>query len=391
MPDTLRILFLAHNVVEAGTYIRFYGLARELASLGHRVTLIAASANRSLKTRELDSQGIRLVLTPGWFHRRLRNGGVSPEDVVVRLAHVLSHDYDLIHASEHRPAGSLPAIVGRAKYRSKYVSDWADLWGREGIASERTWVMRHLLGRPESLAESRIHQAADAVTAVCSDLYTRAVKLGIPMSRLLRLPNGADTDLIRPSANTEEARSSLGVPAGAKLLVYAGFAPIDMDLIWDAFRLTSDRWRDVYLLVMGRVWPLPEKLRPYADHVIQAGYLPLEQYAEALACGDVMLLPYRNNSRNRGRWPGKLAFYMAVGRPTVSNPTGDVSTIFEQRGVGLLAGETAQEFSDCVLRLLEDGDLADQMGRNARKTAESEYSWAVLAKSLEQFYYSVLN
>ncbi|MGH9429826.1 MAG: glycosyltransferase, partial [Terriglobia bacterium] len=206
MRDTLRILFLAHNVVEAGTYVRFYGLARELASLGHRVTLIAASANRSLKTRELDSQGIKLILTPAWFHRRLRNGGVSPEDVIARLAQVLSHDYDLIHASEHRPAGSLPAIAARAKYGSRYVSDWADLWGREGIAGERTWVMRHLLGRPESLAESRIHRTADAVTTVCSDLYERAVKIGVPISRLLRLPNGADTDLIRPSANIEAAR-----------------------------------------------------------------------------------------------------------------------------------------------------------------------------------------
>ena len=250
--------------------------------------------------------------------------------------------------------------------------------------------MRQLLGRPESLAESRIHRAADAVTTVCSDLYTRAVKLGIPMSRLLRLPNGADTDLIRPSANIEAARSRLGVPAGVKLLVYAGYAPIDMDLIWDAFRLTCDRRRDAYLLIMGRVWQLPDRLRPYSAHVIQAGFLPLERYAEALGCGDVMLLPYRDNPRNRGRWPGKLGFYMAVGRPTVSNPTGDVRSLFEQRGVGLLAGETAREFADCVLRLLEDGELADRMGHAARKTAESEYSWAVLAKSLEQFYYSVL-
>jgi len=389
--DSLRILFLAHNVVEAGTYVRFYGLARELAALGHRITLIAASADRALRTRELETQGIRLVLTPGWFHRRLRNGGVSPEDVVVRLVHVMSHDYDLIHASEHRPAGSLPAIVARARRGSSYVSDWADLWGREGIASERTWVMRRLLGRPESLAESRIHQAADAVTAVCSDLFSRAAKLGIPMSRLLRLPNGADTKLFKPSTNKEEARSNLGVPAGAKLLIYAGYAPIDMDLIWDAFRLACDRRKDVYLLVTGRVWPLPDMLRPHADHVIQAGFLPTEQYAEALACGDVMLLPYRNNSRNRGRWPGKLAFYMAVGRPTVSNPTGDVPALFEQRGVGLLAGETAQEFADAVLRLMGDRELADRMGRDARKTAESEYSWPVLAKALEQFYYSVLN
>ena len=389
--DRLRILFLAHNVVAAGTYIRFYGLARELAALGHRITLIAASADRAPTTRQLESQGIRLILTPGWFHRRLRNGGVSPEDVVVRLAHVMSHAYDLIHASEHRPAGSLPAIVARARHRSKYVSDWADLWGRDGIASERTWVMRLLLGRSESFAESRIHRAADAVTAVCSDLYSRAAKLGIPRSRLLRLPNGADTELFRPTANKVAARGKLAVPAGAKLLIYAGYAPIDMDLIWDAFRLVCVRRRDVYLLMTGRIWPLPDSLRPHAEHVIQVGFLPPESYAEALACGDVMLLPYRNNSRNRGRWPGKLAFYMAVGRPTVSNPTGDVLGLFEQRGVGLLAGETAQEFADAVLRLLGDGELADRMGRDARKTAESEYSWPVLAKSLEQFYYSILN
>jgi glycosyltransferase involved in cell wall biosynthesis len=163
-----------------------------------------------------------------------------------------------------------------------------------------------------------------------------------------------------------------------------------MDLIWESFKQVHDRRQDVFLLVLGRKWPLLDRLGQAAQHVVQVGHLPMLQFAAALGCGDIMLLPYRDCSRNRGRWPGKVAFYMAVGRPTVSNPTGDVKMLMEQYGVGLLAGEEPKEFAGAILELLENERLAEQIGRRARATAEEVFSWSVLASSTERFYSSVL-
>ncbi len=49
-----------------------------------------------------------------------------------------------------------------------------------------------------------------------------------------------------------------------------------------------------------------------------------------LAAADVFLMPYSNKISNVGRWPNKVGDYMCVGRPTVSNPVGEVKWLFEQ-------------------------------------------------------------
>ena len=50
-------------------------------------------------------------------------------------------------------------------------------------------------------------------------------------SRLLHLPNGVHIELIRPLNDNESIRRDLGQTHASKLLVYAGYAPIDMDPI----------------------------------------------------------------------------------------------------------------------------------------------------------------
>jgi len=388
---SLKILLLAHNVEGAGTYIRFKGLARHLALLGHEATLIAASRTPSLMTRRLEVDGIRLHLTPGILGQRIRNAGLSPADAMYRLLHVRAERYDVVIASDHRPAASLPALLARTLHGATYISDWADLWGRGGIVGDRSFLGRALLSMPETSMERRIHRSADGLTAASTDLLRRALALGIPQSRVIRLPNGVDVNLFRPVPNREAVRRGIGLNAGVKALIYAGTAPIDMDLIWDSFRLVYARRQDTYLVILGKHWRGLGRLGSAQANILQLGYLPWDEYAAILGAGDLMLLPYRDTSRNRGRFPGKLAFYMAVGRPTISNPTGDIKRLFEEHEVGRLAGERPEAFAETILELLDHERLADRLGQRAREIAERDFAWPILAQSLEAFIKRVRN
>jgi glycosyltransferase involved in cell wall biosynthesis len=320
----------------------------------------------------------------------MSNGGLALEDLLFRFAYIFDQPYDIVHASEHRPAASLPAALLRKFRSTPYISDWADLWGRGGIMEERPRSLRVLLSAIETASELQVHKSADALTVISTDLYQRGLDLGHTVDRLLQLPNGVDVEHVHPITARADRWRQLGLPGDSKVVVYAGQAPIDMDLIWDAFKLVHERFRDAYLIILGRRWHIPDHIGEAADRIIQMGMIASQDYYLTLAAGDVLLLPYRDTSRNRGRWPGKLSFYLSVGRPVVANPTGDVKRLFEYSAPGLLAGESPREFAEAIGVLLSDPQMADTLGRNARMVAEEVFAWPLLTAKLSTFYRSTL-
>ena len=76
--------------------------------------------------------------------------------------------------------------------------------------------------------------------------------------------------------------------------------------------------------------------------------------------------------------------------PTISNRTGDLIDLFDRHRVGLLAADDPEDIAEKVLLLLADQSLADEMGANARKTAEKFYDWRILAEKLVHCFTEVL-
>jgi glycosyltransferase involved in cell wall biosynthesis len=382
----LRILLLAHNVEGIGTHIRFEQMAIQLARLGHSVTLVAGSGRRTGKAVCSSSGTLTKILVPEICGRRISNGGLGLWEALYRIRFVLRNEFDIVHVSEHRPAASVPGLVARKFRSARFVSDWADLWGRGGIVENRNRLLRVILRFPESSLENRIHGSADGVTAISSFLRDRAVQIGVSPDKVLLIHNGADTEEIRP-VRREEARRRLGLPDDGRILVYAGMAPIDMDLVWESFRLADSQARGkLYLLVLGKRWHLPEKMHSARARIFQPGMVKREEYPLYLSAGDIMLLPMRKKTINLARWPGKFGDYLAAGRPIVSNPTGDVGKIIEDGPVGLLAGETPGEFCKAILSLASDPAACEIMGARARMAAEEKFGWEKTIRPLPDFY-----
>jgi glycosyltransferase involved in cell wall biosynthesis len=126
------------------------------------------------------------------------------------------------------------------------------------------------------------------------------------------------------------------------------------------------------------------------DHVVFIGFVTSDDLAWHMGAADLFLLPFPDTVYNRGRWPNKLGLYMCLGRPTVSNPTGDVKASFERHHVGLLAQWDPADFAAKILTLIDDPVLARELGANGRRVALTEYDWDKLIVRLEDFYEEVL-
>ena len=390
----MHVLMLTHNMAGiGGNFQRAWSIGRALAARGVEVTLLASRRVAGARRIESDQSGIRVIQMGDLFPRRLRHGGLSPMDVAGRLAFVRSRRYDLVHGMDHRPAVSIPALAARRRWGIPYIADWADLWGREGIAGERHGAGGRILGLLDDRWETRLHRAADAATVISSYLERRVLALGVPADRVCRLAVGANADLVLPR-DKEEALRKYGVPLGAKVLVHSGFAPYDRDLLFETMRHVAASETTALLLLTGddsNSIRMAIERAGLAGRVRLFGLVAYEDLGEIMACGDVMLLPLRNRPVNAARFPNRFGDYLAAGRPIATNPTGDVGEIVEREQVGIVAPDEPRAFADAVLRLLDDPSASEAMGQRARGLAETRYSWKTLVEPLAGFYQGLVD
>jgi glycosyltransferase involved in cell wall biosynthesis len=102
-------------------------------------------------------------------------------------------------------------------------------------------------------------------------------------------------------------------------------------------------------------------------------------------------MPFDHKVSNIGRWPNKIGDYMCVGRPTVSNPVGEVKWLFDQYDIGVLTEPTAEAMAKAALELLRDRARAEALGARARVVAEEVFAWDKLILRLEQWYYQMID
>jgi glycosyltransferase involved in cell wall biosynthesis len=97
-----------------------------------------------------------------------------------------------------------------------------------------------------------------------------------------------------------------------------------------------------------------------------------------------------DNLMNRARGPIKLGDYLAAGRAIVANPVGDLVDVFQEYDVGLLAGESPEEYGSAIAELLSDEDRCARLGKRAREVAEGRYAWRHVAPALLEVYAKAL-
>ena len=86
----------------------------------------------------------------------------------------------------------------------------------------------------------------------------------------------------------------------------------------------------------------------------------------------------------------KVLEALAMGMPTVTTPRCS-GTLGTQDGVHLLEAEEPQAFAKAIMKLLDDPQLAQQLGEAGRQFVAEHYTWASAANMLNRLYNSVAN
>ena len=108
----------------------------------------------------------------------------------------------------------------------------------------------------------------------------------------------------------------------------------------------------------------------------------LSSEKELLASFDIGIMPLPDDDWTRGKCGYKLLQYFAAGVPAVASPVGvNRRLLGNERGI---LASSADEWLEALDRLVADPAMREEMGRNARRFAEAEYSYRCWAPRLAE-------
>lgn len=402
----MKILMLLFTRREEGTFYRAFPWAVFLAERGHDVTVVCTSAKHRFRRTVSVERRVRIIETPALLDGRYvmsRLSGLhgwSPLDIAARCREIRTGRYDIVHVFEHHMHVSLPVYLVRRKYIPVLVADWCDHYGRGGLKGDeyspyRLRGLYKLIGFPfrrwTEYLEGALRRRADAVTVISSYLRQRAISKGVPEEKIHLITGSAEVERIRPQPSGP-ARAKLGLDETLRYALFFGAGQFDLDFSLEAFALAVQQRPDIRFIILGRkdagVTRKAAELQ-LSDKIIQTGWTAEDQLNDWLACADVCLLPMKDHPVNQARWPNKIGFYMAAGRPTVAPAVGDVGRLIAERNIGMASWSNPHDFAEIVLYLLEHPDAAADMGRRARQLAETEFAPPVQGALLEGLYQSL--
>ena len=213
--------------------------------------------------------------------------------------------------------------------------------------------------------------AACALTSSRDEDFVRRV---LPGARTAVVPNAVDLQRFAPTAG--------GADRGSLLFFgEIGYYP-NTDALHFFLRDVLPRLRrshpSIRLVIVGPSVPKAIQRYASADVIVTGAVADVRPYLEAARA---VIVPLRVGGGTRL----KILEAMAMAKPVISTRLG-AEGLGVTGGRDILLADDPASFADQVRRVLDDADLATQLGSAARRMVETEYDWKTSVRKLEDLY-----
>jgi glycosyltransferase involved in cell wall biosynthesis len=243
-----------------------------------------------------------------------------------------------------------------------------------------------------SVIERRVILGSERVVTV-SEFSRRqlASELGVPVDRVVVVPNGVDVRFA-PSPGHGELRQRLGLGERPAALFLGGLKKRkNLEFLLGVWREVSRRRPDALLLVAG-AGPLRSRLDRLASalgvdaHVRFVGRVPEAEKVAYYNLADLFVFP--SALEGFGFAVGEA---MSCGLPVVVAGAGALPELVADGAGGLVCPPgDAPAFVRAVLRLLEDAELRRRFGALNVQRVDAHFRWPKAAARVQAIYEDVL-
>ncbi len=375
--------------------VRLRAMAKELRARGIDVSVLTGMPNyptgrilpgyRGKLTccEEIDGTPIRRV----WLYPAAGRGSVRrllnylSFTLTAGLALLFSPRVDLVFVEAQPLILAIPALVLKHLRGIPYVYNTPDL--QVEVAEQARWIGMRGLIKVAAWLESRLMRQALSTTTVTQAFIEHFIEhRQIPRNRMTFLPNGADTDALRPLPYDEALAARLGVE-GKTVFTYAGTHAHyqGLEVIVEAAKRLAHR-RDIAIVMVGK-GPMREPLMAMAREAGLTNLLfrdsPFDETARLMSITHASLVTMRDMPAARKMRLSKAIPPLACGVPVIYSGAGETPEILVREGCGVqVAAEDPDRLAAAIEHLADDADERRRMSAAARALAEREFSWRML-------------
>jgi glycosyltransferase involved in cell wall biosynthesis/peptidoglycan/xylan/chitin deacetylase (PgdA/CDA1 family) len=263
---------------------------------------------------------------------------------------------------------TVEAAIGSLLFRLR---PWIAILDGFGADEAKTELTRRRLAR------RFLYRRSNGVVCVSRGLERLArTSWKVDPRRIVRIPNGIDTDTFRPAPPAVDVRGQFGIPADAPLVGTVAHLRPEKDPVrlLRAFAAVAADFPRAHLMYVGTIWR--DGLRNQMHEEIEATGLgdrvhftgPVSSALEHYRAFDVFALASRTE-----QMPMSVAEAMACGKPVVSTDVGDVRAMVAPENrpfVVPLVDDAA--YVDALRRLLAEPETRRSLGEANRETAVRE-------------------
>ena len=378
----MRVCFLSRRYFPTISGMSVYAdnLVRQLASLGHEVTMLsqfyggdAAGVYGGGPPPAIDGATVVGVESVGEQERGDFESDIERLADMVEVAHK-ERPFDVVHAQYGYPTGYAALVAARRIGRPCVVS----IQGGDGH-----WVGECCGTHREAMC--KVCRDSDAVL-IGSDSFATEVseRLDVPRRRFTIVPGAVDTARFRPCP---------GRPIGAlrdpPRLLYHGRVDARKGVLelLDAYERLRSSGRDLRLQVSG-IGPDFDEARRRGEtlpDVSVTGYADYLAAPDVYRDGDVFVSPTHAEG-----FSNTILEAMASGLPIVScAAVGVVDCLADGRDALLVPVSDVSALAEAIGRMLDDADLRRRLATTALAEVRESYAWPNVARQIADVYAAV--
>jgi glycosyltransferase involved in cell wall biosynthesis len=384
---------------------RHHELARYLASLGHKVTVIASPVSYLTGTRQPGKAG--------WVQRREEQG----------VTILRTYTYPALHRSfVHRIFSFLSFMIssflvglrvrqvdviwGTSPPIFQGITAWAlarlkgvpflfevrDLW--PAFAVQVGVLKQPLLIKASEWLERFLYRQADQVIVNSPGFIQHVSERGA--RKVALLPNGSDPRMFDLQADGEDFRLTNKLGQGF-LVLYAGAHGMSNDL--QVVLQAADRLRgqdNIRFVFLGdgkeKNSLVAEAAKMELPNVVFLPPVPKDEMPAALAASDACIAILKPIPLYNTVYPNKVFDYMAAGKPVILAIEGVIREVVDQAHAGIpVPPGDSKALAEAILRLAQNPTETRLMGSRGRQYIEQHFDRAVLADQLARIFQDLVN
>lgn len=257
----------------------------------------------------------------------------------------------------------------------------------------KNWGNRDIKGLNISEKIERLtFEKADLITCVSRPLKQQLVEMGIDEQKIIVTPNGVNTEMYRPDIQGNGIRKKYGIGENKVVIGFIGTfgAWHGAEILAKAFAKLNEECQNVHLLMIGDGMKMAEVREVISQNHLEnvstlTGIVPQKEGPKYLAACDILVSPTIKNPDGTPFFgsPTKLFEYMAMGKGIVASDLDQMSEILENERTALLVEpNNVEDVAKAIMRLANDYDLRQKLGRNARDEVCSKYTWRMHTKRI---------